>query len=389
MRVLLAAPGSRGDFQPMLALALGLRAAGHEALLAARPLYAPDAAAFSVPFEPLGQDIDAFLRSQPAGAPGRTSPSGVQAFLEQEFLTHLERLPALSRGVDLVVGAGMSFAIRSAAESVGVPYLAVAYAPGVFLTGGRRSIAMPDVLLQTLRSFHARHGLPAVEELLAYAFAPERVLLAADAELVGPLDGVKLWTPPPGALLLEDPRPLSAEVEAFLAAGEPPVYVGFGSLSGSQPALTERLVHEVAAAVGCRVLYFTGKAVPPQREPFGRVLAIGHTAHGPLFARVRAVVHHGGAGTLAAAARAGVPQVVVPHAFDQPFWAERAHRLGIAPAPVPARGVDAHQLASALQQALTDGRLREQAQRLAATLNSRSGVDTAVAALTGRGVRQG
>lgn len=375
MKFLLAAPGSRGDFQPMLALARGLRAAGHEATVAARPLYAPDAAAFEVPFVPLGQNADEFLRT-------RAGPHAIQAFLAQELEAQLDTLPALAAGADLVLGAGMAFAVRSVAEAAGVASLSVAYAPGLFMPSGRRSILLPEPLLQTLRAFHSKHGLPDVENLLAYAFAPERVLLAADAELVGPLGGVTLWAPPTGALLLDDPRPLDAGLEAFLAAGAPPVYIGFGSLTGSAPGLDERLLREAASAAGCRALLFTGTEPPGRQAPDGQVFRIGHTSHAQLFARVAAVVHHGGAGTLAAAARAGVPQVVVPHAYDQPFWAERAHRLGIAPAPVPARGVNAPALRAALRHALESPSIQAQARALATTLASRNGLETVVKGLT-------
>lgn len=367
----------------MLALALGLRSAGHEAILAARPLYASDAAAFQVPFVPMGQDVEEFLRGRAGGAPGYLPPGTIEAFLDQECRAQLECLPALAEGVDLVLGAGMAMAVRSAAAAVGAPYLAVVYAPGLFMPRGRTSIFVPPVLLQTVRDFHARRGLPPVEDLLAYAFPAERVLLAADEELLGSLGGVRVWAPPTGALLLEDPRPLEDELEAFLAAGEPPIYIGFGSLAGSEPALNEQFLREVVEAVGCRAVFHAGRNAPARPQVEGPLLRIGHAAHRPLFARVAAVVHHGGAGTFAAAARAGVPQVLVPHAYDQPFWAERAYRLGIAPAPFFARGVKAPQLIASIQQALTDERLRHQARALAAVLTHRDGVGTAVACLTG------
>jgi vancomycin aglycone glucosyltransferase len=135
-------------------------------------------------------------------------------------------------------------------------------------------------------------------------------------------------------------------------------------------------VREAVEAAGCR-------AIVAGEEGGARILRIGDAPHSRLFPRVAAVVHHGGAGTIAAAARAGVPQVILPHAFDQPLWAAQAHRLGIAPPPIPARAAGAAALAEALRAALHDPRLRERARALGAALAARRPVDAAVAHVTG------
>lgn len=384
MRFLLAASGSRGDVQPMLALAVGLRAAGHDAILAARPAYGPEAAASGVVFHPVGMDPPEPL-GQAQGPASAPTPTPVVTYLQDELGAQLAHLPALAAQVDRVVGAGMTFAARSAAEAAGVPYLAAAYSPGVIAPRGAPPIALPAALLHPLRQWRAERGLPAIEHLVQHTFPEDRTLLVADPEIVGPLDRLPFWFPPTGALLLQDPRPLSAGLEAFLQAGEPPVYFGFGSMSGAEPALTAGLVRKVVETLGCRALLFTGDRGEHDAEPRGRVLCIGATAHDRLFPRLAAVVHHGGAGTTAAAARAGIPQLAIPHAFDQFYWAARLHALGIAPAPIPARGIDAAQLTTAVSQALGlgDTRLRERARDLQTALAARNGVATVVHRVTG------
>lgn len=379
MRVLLAGSGSRGDVQPLIALAVGLRAAGHDAVVAARPAYGHEAADLGVPFEAVGMDAATFIAAQGEEA-GAVSPRVVSAFLEQEIDAQLERLPALAAGADRVIGAGMSFGARSAAEARGVPFLAIVYTPNV-LTAGRPRL--PEPLEERVRRWRALRGLdPLREDLMRHAHPPERALLAADPELSGALD-VPLWKPATGALLLDDPRPLSAEIEAFLAAGAPPVYIGFGSMAGTEPALGLGLVREAVEAAGCRALVVAAAGAAGAAGGEDRILVIGAAPHSRLFPRVAAVVHHGGAGTTAAAARAGVPQVILPHAFDQPLWAARAHRLGIAPPPIPARRVDAVALAAALRASLDEPRFRERARELGAALAARRGVDNAVAHVTG------
>ena len=137
-----------------------------------------------------------------------------------------------------------------------------------------------------------------------------------------PLDQAQDWTPPPA---LRD----------FLSTGRPPIYVGFGSmLAGSGERLTELVLEAIRrsgrraiVATGWGALQNTGAAVQDD------VLFVDNVPHDWLFPRVSIAVHHGGAGTTAAAARAGLPQVVVPFVADQFFWAWAAEQPGTEPDP--------------------------------------------------------
>ena len=93
------------------------------------------------------------------------------------------------------------------------------------------------------------------------------------------------------------------------------------------------------------------------------------------------MVHHGGAGTTHAAVAAGAPSVVVPHVGDQRYWAERLHRLGVAPPPVPLRGIRGERLADVTLAAASDPRLRAEVRPLAETLRAEDGVGAAVTRL--------
>ena len=133
-----------------------------------------------------------------------------------------------------------------------------------------------------------------------------------------------------GAWILPDERPLSAELEAFLDAGEPPVYFGFGSIRAPQD-LSQVMIDRPArsAAVrSCRAAGPTCHWWTTQPD----CLAIGEVNQQALFKRVAAVVHHGGAGTTTTAALAGAPQVVIPQMYDQHYWAGSVPQLGIGAA---------------------------------------------------------
>uniref|UniRef100_UPI00355808E1 glycosyltransferase n=1 Tax=Nonomuraea rhizosphaerae TaxID=2665663 RepID=UPI00355808E1 len=126
--------------------------------------------------------------------------------------------------------------------------------------------------------------------------------------------------------------PLPRELEAFLEAGAPPVYVGFGSMAAHAPKDVARVAIEACRAHGRRVLLARGWAGLALIDDADDCFAVGEVNQQALFGRVAAVVHHGGAGTTTTAARAGAPQVLVPQIVDQPRWAARVAELGIGAA---------------------------------------------------------
>jgi vancomycin aglycone glucosyltransferase len=169
-----------------------------------------------------------------------------------------------------------------------------------------------------------------------------------------------------GAWFLPDERPLDPELEAFLAAGAPPVYFGFGSIRA--PIEMSRVMIEAARSLGRRAIVSRGWAELSLLDDQPDCFSIGDTNHQALFQRVAAVVHHGGAGTTTAAARAGTPQVIIPQHYDQHYWARRVHDLGIG----AAHGTDAP-TANSLEHALRDAlqpAVAVRAKSLAATIRS-------------------
>jgi UDP:flavonoid glycosyltransferase YjiC (YdhE family) len=162
----------------------------------------------------------------------------------------------------------------------------------------------------------------------------------------------------------------------FLAAGPPPVYVRFGGRPSAEAAMATVL--EALRRAACRGIV----EIPPEgrlTETRSDVLVVGSTPHDWLFPQLAAVVHHGGAGTTAAALRAGVPSVVVPEYADQPFWARRVHELGAGPRPIDSRQLSAERLAHAIA-ATRDPKMHRRVNELAACIRSEDGVARAVEA---------
>ena len=123
---------------------------------------------------------------------------------------------------------------------------------------------------------------------------------------------------------------------AFLAAGPPPVYVGFGSMTPDRAEPLTAVALEALARTGQRGVLLSGWGSFGAGKLPPTVIAVRDVPHEWLLPQMRAVVHHGGAGTTGAALRAGVPSIVLPLGFDQPYWAARVTALGVGPRADPA-----------------------------------------------------
>lgn len=200
----------------------------------------------------------------------------------------------------------------------------------------------------------------------AAEFKPD--LLVAHLKLVGAPDCRLDWQP-------------DAALATFLQAGPAPVYVGFGSMAGRNPGRVAGVVVDALQAVGQRGLLAPGwGGLAPGALPPGMHL-LGDVPHAALFPQVRAVVHHGGAGTTHAGLRAGRPTVICPFFGDQPFWGRLVHARGLGPAPIAQRRLTAPRLASALRELLDSPAMTARAEALGEQLRREDGAAAAVQAL--------
>jgi UDP:flavonoid glycosyltransferase YjiC (YdhE family) len=176
------------------------------------------------------------------------------------------------------------------------------------------------------------------------------------------------WTPP-------------QDLSDFLAAGEAPVYIGFGSMPDSKPEATTRTIIDAVQQTGKRAVILTGWAgLGPDNVP-ENIHILNYAPHRWLFPKMAAVVHHGGAGTTAAGFRAGVPTVIVPHTADQPYWGRTVKNLGVGTAPIPRKKLTAVTLAAAIREVTGDISMREKAAALAQKIAAEDGVGRAVEAV--------
>lgn len=396
LRIALIAYGTRGDVEPARALRAALGARGHDVRAGVPPNFVDRVArdAGPGPVGPVGRNSEILIRAQAvvADRPFREDLRVYREIFGEQVPEMLRDALAVAEGADIVVGIGAECVSRTVAEVLGTPHVEVCLFPHVhesdrYAPPGVEEQTAPRwvnrmswrvyrtvlqmIFLRPLNAGRAALGLERLRDIV-HELPAHRRLVAVDP-LVSPAPDD--WAVPyeaTGFFFSDDgSAPIPTEVEAFLGAGAPPVYVGFGSMTTDDSSALAQAVLDGARAAGARVLLSGGWAGLGPADgaggPGDDVLQIGEVSHAALFPRLAAVVHHGGAGTTATALRAGVPQVVVPHFADQFYWAHQLDRLGVAPPGVSALGAAADGIAAALRSAL-DGTPAERAAGIASQI---------------------
>jgi vancomycin aglycone glucosyltransferase len=362
MRVLLSTYGSRGDVQPLVALGLALQSIDVEALVSA-----PVDAEFVELLDRVGLPLaPAFVPLRQWIEQAKQSGLRLTQLAARMVPAQFDAIAAAAEGCDAIVATGLFpsvAAAQSVAEKLRIPFIWAAFYPLMVPSPHHPPMQYPGwphppeltdnlalwefnaqaknaLFGAAVNTHRASIGLSGVGNVRDHVFT-HHTLLASDPVL-------SPWQPThltdavqTGAWIVPDTRPLPAELEAFLDAGDPPVYVGFGSMAMHAAEDPARVAIEAVRAHRRRVILAQGWANPTRVDDREDCFAVGEVNQQALFARVAAVVHHGGAGTTTAAARAGTPQVVVPQVADQPYWAGRVSELGIGAAhdgPIPRTG---------------------------------------------------
>jgi sterol 3beta-glucosyltransferase len=414
VRFTILAHGSRGDVQPYVALGIGLQRAGHTVCLAAPELFESFVTGHGLEFAPLAGDPTDLMRSAVARA-GHEGNILQSARVVLEYALPLaaqvmaDTFRACQRADAVIHSLLMTAVGHEAARRIDCPdFSALVFAvlaptaafpcPGfpqwpmgpvynrlthqlfvqLLWRGGGMAygwLRRRDPTLPRLSGWPFRRSNERPTPIL-YGFSPSVIPKPADwgdhVHVTGywSLEEAPDWQPP-------------AELERFLEAGPPPIFVGFGSvISREARELTETVVAALAK-VGQRGVLLTGWGGLGGLDLSDQVCQIESAPFDWLFPRMAAVVHHGGIGTTAAGLRAGVPTVVVPFTADQPFWGRRVHQLGVGPRPIHRRRLTVQVLAEAIRVAVSDETMHQQARTLGERLSTEDGVARAVAVIEG------
>ena len=409
-RILITCLGSYGDVFPYIGLARAMQARGDRPLIATSATYRPAVEQEGIAFAALGPDVN--LRDEAALARVMDARRGGEVVVREFVLPALEQMYGetmrLAGRADVLVSHPLTFATPAVAAARAMPWVGTILAPLSLFSDAEFPVlpAAPRVaplvrawpwlrrtLMRLVRretakwtaplaDLRARHGLPpGGNPLIEGQYSPHLNLALFSRVMADPQAD---WPPRmrvTGFVFYNGPAALPPAVEAFLAAGPPPVVFTLGS---SAVGAAGRFYHEsagAAARLGVRAVLLTGgfAANQPDRVPDG-VLLVDRAPHQLLFPRASAVVHQGGAGTTAQALRAGCPMLVVPHSHDQPDNAFRVARLGVARTLYPKR-YSAARAAAELRRLLDDPDYAGRARQVASLVAAEGGADAAADAI--------
>jgi UDP:flavonoid glycosyltransferase YjiC (YdhE family) len=395
MHFLIPTIGSRGDVQPFIALAQGLKTAGHQVTLASHPLMRSFVEAYGVSFAPIGPDIHIANRvaaiRQKARFVALGLIQGMRFGFEMLERSHADLL-TLCEYADLVVVPTAVAAGKNEAELSGLPYLSVTLMPWVIPWNDpdrplfkRFIYPVIDGLVhlittQPLNRIRKKQGLPPVGD---EGFTSARLNLIPVSPAV--FSPNSLWAPQHrlvGYWFAEAPERWAPteELLAFLGAGDPPLLISLGAMSLGDQGASEMAALFINALqeVGVRALIqgwetaFEGLSLPPS------IMNIGSLPHSWLLPKCAGLVHHGGYGTTAAGLRAGIPALVIPHIADQFYWAQRVYELGVGPGPIRRPALNSSKLAGGLDALVRDAEIRSAATALGVQIRSEDGLTEAI-----------
>ncbi len=405
----IVASGTRGDVQPYVALGKGLKDAGYNVRLLTNENFESLVTDAGLAFCSTGQSIEAVLQSDEWR---KVVESGNFLAILSRMRTEMKRaaagiagrMPDLLKGSDLIVtGTSGMTGIFSIADMLKIPVIQ-AYVFPFTPTEEFPSPLVPKLpfggALNKL-SFHAMRqmfwqsskvgdattrqvlgmgkgsfwgpyqSLARSQSPVLYGYSPHVLPRphdwAENYNVTGYwfLDAPNDWTPPP-------------DLVEFLDAGEPPVYIGFGSMGSRNPQEAGQIALEALKQSGQRGILASGWGGLKPTDLPKTVHLISSIPHSWLFPRMAAVVHHGGAGTTAAGLRAGVPSVIVPFFGDQPFWGRRVADLGVGPIPIPRKKLTAKRLAEAITECISNASMRHKAAALGNEIRAEDGIGAAV-----------
>jgi len=399
--------GTEGDTRPLAVLCRALMDSGHETRMLADIATLGFADALGVPTAALAGDIrkammtgtalDGTVKRQDGF---RNTASALASIANANTEAWMRQVAAASIGCDAIIVSGLAaFVGLSVAEALNIPAIGSGFIPITptqeFASPFLRPGMVPHWLNRTSHRFvngvlwRAFRKSTNAARAIVCGLGPRKNVWAEHAMLYGisrylvpsPRDWPRnayvcgQWTPPSTDWL--PPQSLSD----FLGTGEPPIYVGFGSMAGFD---RQRLLSELVAGIaGRRALYYPGWGGVDGSELPNNFYVVGDTPHSWLFPKTSLVIHHGGAGTSHSAARAGVPSVVVPFAADQYFWADRLRQVGVAAVAVSGTAFNAGSLARSVEYA-ESAEVRSRASALGAKMSAENGLATSISVIEGQ-----
>lgn len=386
MKVAIVVNGTRGDVQPMLALAVGLIGNGHTVILCANPENEELIKRYNCPFVPFGPNYKEIFK-QKSEMKGGASISPSLKDGKEEIMKQINLLPAILNGSDIVLGVGFVFGVQTVADILKIPFRLVVFYPVLLGTtkydpffnrlmfGFGRSV-INLMMKGFINKKRKEAGLKPIHDVWEY-WLGENVIVACDKELNAASEGVSFKFTQTGFMMLPSQSMLPENVNKFICEGKPPIYIGFGSIPVSHPEKFDQIFKDVSKATGQRLIISKGWAELPENNS-SDILYVDEMPFEFLFPRMAAIVFNGGAGTMAAAARAGIPQIAFPFMADQFENRKQIVKLGLGPKACDFKKISANHLSSAIIECVTNENYKKSAVEISKKLQNANGLELTV-----------
>jgi vancomycin aglycone glucosyltransferase len=386
MKIAIVINGTRGDVQPMVALATELIKDGHEIICCAPPENEEQVKRHHCKFVAFGPNYkELFKKNAQMKGGALTAPTPKE--IKKDTENQINLLPELIKGSDLVLGVGFVLGVHTVADILKVPYRFVIFYP--VLLGTTKSDPFSSRVLfgfgrsmtnMVIKSFINKKrvtvGLSPIKDVWA-DWMGDHVIVACDKELNAARDGVSFNFTQTGYMLLPSDTGLPDHVEKFLNSGKPPVFVGFGSNPVTRPDKFASIFSTVAKNTNQRLIISKGWAELSDNNT-SDILYVDEMPFELLFPRLAAIAYHGGTGTMASAARAGIPQVAFPFMADQFENRKQIVKLGLGPNACDFKKLSANALSSAITECISNDKYKKNAVEIAQKLQSTNGLELTV-----------
>jgi UDP:flavonoid glycosyltransferase YjiC (YdhE family) len=386
MKISIIINGTRGDVQPMLALAIGLKKNGYEVILCAPPENEELVNKYNCPFVAFGPNYKELFK-QNAQMKGGATAAPSQKEMKKETENQIKKLPKIIEGSNLVLGVGFVLGVHTVADLLKIPYRFVIFYPMLLGTSKKDPLfnrllfglgrSMTNLVMKSfINNSRNKLGLPPINDVWKH-WMGEHVIAACDKELNAVRDGVSFNFTQTGYMLLPSQNGLPESVDNFLKSGKPPIYIGFGSNPVDRPEKYNHIFNEVSKETNQRFIISKGWANLPEINSTD-ILYVDEMPFELLFPQLAAIVYHGGTGTMAAAARAAIPQAVFPFMADQFENRKQIVKLGLGPNTCDFKKLSAEALSSAIKDCVNNNEFKKNAFEISEKLKMTNGLDMTI-----------
>ncbi len=396
MKIILGVFGSVGDVRPALALSLALRKAGHEPIICAPPNFRDLFSQSELPFYPIAFDSRKMMEEELKKI---TNPVKFYRMLNKFQYSFTwgqfnDLVKVAENGADLIMATGLCIG-STVADYLKIPFRYYTSIPNFFVSKYHVPVNLPvqklpkcvNIVLWKLsrlafKRFMGKYisKIRVLHKLREGNYLNEESILCADRDLVQMPADVRQKYTQVGYWHLNEETELDAELVQFIEKGPAPIYIGFGSMTDGSPDKTKEILQKLIDLQRFRLVISKGWAkLGVGVDDNENVYLVDNVPHLKLFPKMALIIHHGGSGTVNAAARSGIPQIIVPHIMDQFYWGRLIYELKIGPRPIPRTRLTFKKLLGAIEEVMAGKDIQNNAEQLGEKLRKSDGIKDTIA----------